>query len=602
MKEKLQRLLEAVTETSPVWLDGGETIAYIRCDGKGARIWQKNLKTGERICRTTEDVRIWSMQSIPETGDIFYAADETGSECEQIYRIAPGKKDGADVTCSSGTRHFWGGVTVDGKTIAYACNLRKKQSFDIWKKDLDTGKAAMVRKNDDHYNWPCHDALSPDGRYLLYNKLCAENDNALWMADLLTGDAKRIPQDDVLSAETEPAWRHDVNGFYLLSDRGGDFVGVYTYDLASGSMQRVFSYDWDAVGISVSQDDRYLAVIVNADGYSDLHIYDMTDRSEIDFARPPKGVIGANRMNWSRDGHKLLFTLASGTCPDAVWMLDLDANAIRKISDDGMLEEDEKMLAEPVPGRFSSFDGLTVPYWLYVPCEKEPKNLPVLIEIHGGPEGQAVPSFHAFIQYLLGEGIAVVTPNVRGSTGYGKAYSHLDDVEKRLDSVRDIDSLVAHLIETGVADRSRIAVSGASYGGFMTLSCAARYPNLWACAIDTVGMYDLVTFLKNTAEYRRAHRESEYGSLERDYATLKAVSPSAVIENIRAPMMIIQGRNDPRVPVTEAEQAVAALTARGRTVKYLCYDDEGHGIAKMKNKLDCYPKMAVFLKEHLRLS
>ena len=234
-----------------------------------------------------------------------------------------------------------------------------------------------------------------------------------------------------------------------------------------------------------------------------------------------------------------------------------------------------------------------------MPYGIEARNLPVVIEIHGGPEGQEVPSFNGFIQYLLSEGIAVVAPNVRGSTGYGKIYTHLDDVEKRLDSVRDIDSLVTHLIESGTADKNKLAVSGTSYGGFMTLSCASRYPHLWACAIDTVGMYDLVTFLENTADYRRAHRESEYGSLEKHYDILKAVSPAAKISDISAPIMIIQGRNDPRVPVTEAEQAVNALRSLGRTVEYLCYDDEGHGIAKLKNRLDCYPKMAAFLKKYL---
>jgi dipeptidyl aminopeptidase/acylaminoacyl peptidase len=212
-----------------------------------------------------------------------------------------------------------------------------------------------------------------------------------------------------------------------------------------------------------------------------------------------------------------------------------------------------------------------------------------------------MPSFNDFIQHLVSEGIAVVAPNVRGSTGYGKTYTHLDDVEKRLDSVRDIDSLVSHLVSAGIAHKDKLAVMGTSYGGFMTLSCAARYPDLWACAIDTVGMYNLVTFLENTAPYRRPHRESEYGSLEKHRELLERVSPAAKIHNITAPIMIIQGRNDPRVPVTEAEQAVAALRALGRTVEYLCYDDEGHGIIKLKNRLDCYPRMAAFLKKYLRV-
>ncbi len=303
--------------------------------------------------------------------------------------------------------------------------------------------------------------------------------------------------------------------------------------------------------------------------------------------------------SWAPDSYKLLFSAESGRNPLGIWMMDLDDGVCRRLSEQQVLSEDLDVLVEPELHTYRSFDGLVVPYWLYVPNGAEKKNLPVIIEIHGGPEGQEVPSFEPFIQYLVSEGIAVVAPNVRGSSGYGKKYSHLDDVEKRLDSVKDIESLVEHLILEGIADAGRIGVSGTSYGGFMTLSCAARYPKLWACAVDTVGMYDLVTFLENTADYRRPHRESEYGTLAHHRELLREVSPVSKIKDIVAPIMIVQGKNDPRVPVTEAEQAVEALTQLGRTVEYLCYEDEGHGIAKLKNRLDCYPKVAKFIKKYL---
>lgn len=598
MDNKLIQFLQMSTESSPVWLDDGNTIAYIRHDNTGSHIWQMDLTTGEKLCRTTEDTRIWTIKSVPATGDIYYATDSTGSECERLYRLSPGQTNGSEIAGDPNTRYFLGGIMPDYNIIAYTCNLRNKATFDVWKKDLLTGKAVMIKQHSDNYNWPCRDALSPNGQYLLYNKLRGENDNALWMTDMTTGETKRIPEDDVISAETEAVWRHDSKGFYLLSDRGGNFISVYYYDIEFSDFEQVYSYCWDVDGLALSADDKYLAVSVNAGGYTELHIYDIEANSEINQPIPPKGVLSRyQQMSWSPQGHKLLFTLTSGKRPEGIWMLDIDADRLERISEKSA--NNEQLLIEPQLCSYKSFDGLTVPYWLYVPYGIEARNLPVVIEIHGGPEGQEVPSFNGFIQYLLSEGIAVVAPNVRGSTGYGKIYTHLDDVEKRLDSVRDIDSLVTHLIESGTADKNKLAVSGTSYGGFMTLSCASRYPHLWACAIDTVGMYDLVTFLENTADYRRAHRESEYGSLEKHYDILKAVSPAAKISDISAPIMIIQGRNDPRVPVTEAEQAVNALRSLGRTVEYLCYDDEGHGIAKLKNRLDCYPKMAAFLKKYL---
>ena len=247
--------------------------------------------------------------------------------------------------------------------------------------------------------------------------------------------------------------------------------------------------------------------------------------------------------------------------------------------------------------------NLEVPYFLYVPKGKQLHDLSVMISIHGGPEGQSRPNLSGkeFLQYIVSQGIAVVEPNVRGSIGYGKMYSHLDDVEKRLDSVKDIESLVKHLIDTGIANAKRISVMGTSYGGFMTLSCAARYPELWCCAVCTVGMFNLVTFLENTAPYRRPHRESEYGTLAHDRETLFNVSPVAAVDGIRGPLMIIHGRNDPRVPVSEAIQTMDYIKGRGVDAQMLIYEDEGHGVNKLKNKLDCYPKMLEFVKKYMQL-
>ena len=209
--------------------------------------------------------------------------------------------------------------------------------------------------------------------------------------------------------------------------------------------------------------------------------------------------------------------------------------------------------------------------------------------------------FAPMIQYLVNEGLTVVAPNVRGSTGYGKNYHHLDDVEKRLDSVHDAACLAEHLVKEGLAEKDRIAVMGGSYGGYMTLSCITRYPDLWAAGVDTVGMSNLETFLENTADYRRSHRESEYGSLEHHRQILHDVSPIHKVDQITAALMVVHGANDPRVPVGEAEQIVQSLRSRNVPVEYLLYTDEGHGIAKRKNQLDCYPKVAAFLKKHLKV-
>nr|MBA3439107.1 S9 family peptidase [Pyrinomonadaceae bacterium] len=226
--------------------------------------------------------------------------------------------------------------------------------------------------------------------------------------------------------------------------------------------------------------------------------------------------------------------------------------------------------------------------------------LPVIVSVHGGPEGQERPAFSPIYQYFLSRGYGVLATNVRGSTGYGKTYTHLDDVRKREDSVKDLAAAVEWLKTDGGADARRIAVMGGSYGGYMTLAAVTLYPDLWAAAVNTVGIANFESFLRNTSGYRRKLREVEYGSLERDLDYLRSISPLNKVDRIRAPLMVIHGKNDPRVPYTEAEQIVKALRDRNAPVEYMLFDDEGHGIAKLANRLTVYPKVADFLDRYMK--
>jgi dipeptidyl aminopeptidase/acylaminoacyl peptidase len=226
--------------------------------------------------------------------------------------------------------------------------------------------------------------------------------------------------------------------------------------------------------------------------------------------------------------------------------------------------------------------------------------MPVIVSVHGGPEDQEFPGFNAIYQYFLQRGYSILAPNVRGSTGYGKTYAHLDDVSKREDSARDLAAAVEWLKTKGGADERRIAVMGTSYGGYMTLAAITLYPELWAAAVDTVGFVSFESFLKNTSGYRRKLREAEYGSLDRDLELLRSISPLGRVARIKTPLMVIQGKNDPRVSYTEAEQIVKALQTRGATVEYKLFDDEGHGINKLSNRLIVYPLVADFLDRYMK--
>ena len=254
-----------------------------------------------------------------------------------------------------------------------------------------------------------------------------------------------------------------------------------------------------------------------------------------------------------------------------------------------------EVFVEPTLHRFRSFDGEEIPVFLFMPKVVTDAPVPVIVNIHGGPEAQFRPTFNPVTQYLLHAGYAVVAPNVRGSSGYGKRFLHLDDGRKRLDSVRDLEALHAWLRTNPQIDHTRAALMGGSYGGYMVLAGLAFQPDLWAAGVDIVGISSLVTFLENTASWRRKFREREYGSLVHDRDFLLEASPITHVDRMRAPLLIIHGTNDPRVPLGEAEQIHRVLRATGVESKLLVYPDEGHGLAKLKNRLDAYPKVVAFL-------
>lgn len=579
--------------TGAKWLKGSK-FAYVSTKSGVNQIWEGDIDTREERQLTFFNERIWRIAIAPNHSDLFFTMDIGGNEQEQIYVLKSGMSEAVNLTNNNKARHQFGGVKPDGKTIVYSCNARNPVNFDICQMDTETGEAKIVVQNSDSYNTPA--ALSKNGRYILYNKLKGQSDNCLWIADLETGFAEKVDEKGEYAQYTSPVWNNDSTGFYLLTDVNSSFIYLAYYDIGTKQLNKIYGENWDIEAISLSKNGKYLALLVNRDGFSELEIMSTKNNNFISIPRGPKGVSAYYGIDWAESGNKLLYTVSGGTRPCDIWMIDLDEDMVKKVTytkTEG-IERDE--LVEPTLHHFKSFDGLTVPYWFF---EAPNSKGGVVFDIHGGPEGQERPSFSPLTQYLISQGLSVVAPNIRGSVGYGKEYHHLDDVEKRLDSIKDIAALAKHIVDIKLADKDKIAVMGVSYGGYSTLASITEHPELWACAVDTVGMSNLETFLENTAEYRRAHRESEYGSLAKHRDVLRRVSPMHKVDKITAPLMVIHGANDPRVPVTEADQIVASLRNRGAVVEYLRYEDEGHGLSKRKNQLDCYPQVAAFLKKYL---
>ncbi len=395
-----------------------------------------------------------------------------------------------------------------------------------------------------------------------------------------------------------PVWLPDGASFLAATNAGRDTFAIGRYDIDSRSWSVVLESEWDLDCVG-DEAGRSVLVGINEDGYSKLELRDpQTLELRREVTLPCRGVV--DHPMFSKDGSLLAFAFSSPTQPFDVYVYDLDADELQRVTTSPG-EVDTALLVEPELHRFASFDGESIPVFLFRPEGDGP--FPVVVMVHGGPEAQWRPWFHTsfapLTQHLLARGYAVAAPNVRGSTGYGKRFEHLDDVRLRLDSVRDLASMHEWLSAQPGIDGSRAVLYGRSYGGYMVLAGLAFQPELWAAGIEMVGISSLVTFLENTSDYRRAVREREYGSLTHDRDFLIEASPMTRIDSIRAPLFIEHGENDPRVPVGESRHIAGVLSEKGIRCELVVYEDEGHTIEKLANRIDCFTRAAAFLDEVL---
>jgi dipeptidyl aminopeptidase/acylaminoacyl peptidase len=552
---------------------------------------------------------------------LLLAADVGGNERHQLFTADAnpagtyGSTDDLDaLVVDPDVIHRPGGVTRDGTTLAYATNRRDGVAFDTWVRDLTTGDERCVLATG---GWTSPGGFSPDGRYLAVSEMTTRpGDNRVLLVDLHALDGEDpvaadhravrelLPHDDRDPAQVgTPRWLPDSATFFLSSDVDRDQPGLWRGS-PDGPIEPVIETGWETSG-TVDWSGTHLLVAWNEDGLTRADLRDpVTLEVRREVPLPGDGVAGG--FQFTRDGEQLAFTFSSSSIPGDGFVVDTGTGVLRRLTDSPSAVDPGSLVA-PELVRFPSFDGLEVPAFVHRPSRESllaagadpDAPIPVVVVIHGGPESQHRPSFAPLTQYLVANGFAVVAPNVRGSTGYGKRYQHLDDVDKRLDSVADLAALHDWIAADPGLAQDRAALYGGSYGGYMVLAGLAFQPERWAAGVDVVGMSSLVTFLENTSEYRRAYREREYGSLEHDREVLEAASPINRVDEMRAPLFIIHGANDPRVPLSEAEAIHASLTARGVRCELEVYGDEGHGLAKLTNRIDAYPKVAAFLHEVL---
>lgn len=552
---------------------------------------------------------------------LLLATDAGGNERHQLYTATDrpatplrGAEDLDPLVVDPEHIHRPGGVTRDGRLLAYATNRVDGVAFDTWVRDLVTGTERRVVAAS---GWTGPGGFCPAGRWLAVSQLTTRaGDNRVWLVDLeVVGDEPVVldaeapgvvelaPHAAAAAAVGTPSWLPDGSAFSFATDAGREHVGI-ARGTPDGAWEYVIEPGWDA-GAMVDWSGRHLLVAWNADGRTRAELRDPhTLAVTAEVPLPGDGVAGGFRF--TRDGRWLAFAYSSPLVPGDTWRLDTVTGALQRLTVSPCPVDPASFVAAELV-RLPAHDGLEIPAFVFRPRRSSTAPLrsagrgstPVVVVLHGGPESQYRPSFAPLTQYLVAQGFAVVAPNVRGSTGYGRRYQHLDDREKRFDAIADLAAVHDWLATQPDLDEERAALYGGSYGGYLVLAGLAMQPERWAAGVDVVGMSNLVTFLEHTAAWRRAFREREYGSLEHDRDLLVALSPITHVDSMRAPLCIVHGANDPRVPLGEAEQIHQVLTARGVRSELLVYHDEGHGLAKLRNRIDAYPRIAAFLHEVL---
>ncbi len=589
----------------------GESMYISTRFGDVSQIHRVDMPMGARTQLTYDREPIGGLTRRPGSDQLLFTRDAGGSEFAQIFSFDPAT--GTQVMLTDGeSRNGAMSWDRDGRRVAFQSTARNGASNDVWLMDPSSPDEKKVVLESPDGTWWGPSEFSASGSKLLVSNYVSAADSRIHLLDLDTGTHEAVAGgDDAVSVNFPVAFDDDNDGFWLITDRGSEFRQLAWQPMSPGAEAEIITSDipWDVTGGAISDDRKRAAFVTNENGRSALYLFNPKNRKYKKVDSIPTGLIGG--LEFSPNGDKLGLTINTSRSPSDSFVLDLGRSPLAygklvrwTASEVGGL--DTSRFATPELIEYPTFDEVDgerrmIPAWVYKPMGAEGP-LPVVISIHGGPEGQSRPGFSSTYQMWMDTlGVAVVVPNVRGSSGYGKTYLSLDNGFKREDSVMDIGALLDWIATQPDLDSDRVAVFGGSYGGYMVLASAVHFSDRLSAAVDIVGISSFVTFLENTQDYRRDLRRVEYGD-ERDpemRAHLEKISPLNNVEKMDVPMFVVQGENDPRVPVTEATQMVKALRENEQLVWYMNALNEGHGYRKKENR-DIYQQATVlFFREHL---
>jgi dipeptidyl aminopeptidase/acylaminoacyl peptidase len=586
--------------TSPGFSKDGGTIFHLRGAGL-PQVWAMDRGGDNARPLSRHDEKVAFLRRSPAGDRLVWGIDAGGDERQQFWTLTqPGAPDAtpAALTDAPSVIHDFGAFSPDGSRIAYAANDRDERCFDVCCLDLATGAVTRLHATD---GTVAVSGWSSTGDRLVATVERSSSDEALWIIDAADGAARALPHPG-LARFAAVRWTSDGAGLMGLTDQGGvDFMRLCRIDPETGSADPVFApAGRDVEAWSLSPDGTLLATVENDRGWAVLRVGPLeADRPAIE--RLPALVAD---LAWAPDSQALAFTAQGPAAPPGIWLWDAstghaapvwrpDPHVEAGVSPDSLVTPD--LVSWP------SFDGTPITGWFARPQSAPPDaGYPAVVWVHGGPASQTRPNWRPDIQMLLDHGYAVLMPNVRGSTGYGRAFMESDDFEKRPDALADLVAGHAWLAAQPGIDAARIGIMGQSYGGWMVLAAITQHPDLWRAAADYYGIADFVTLLRDTGPWRRDHRAREYGFPDSHAELFGRISPIHHVGRVTAPLLVCHGNRDPRVPQTESDQFVAAMEQHQKNVRYERFDYAGHGFIRPDHRHRAWTAVAEHFATHLR--
>ncbi len=580
--------------TSPAFSKDGRTLYHLRGAGL-PQVWAMDADGGNARQLSFHDEKVAFLRRCPADERLIWGIDAGGDERQQFVLLEPGREP-VQLTASPKVIHEFGAWSADGARIAFAANDRDERVFDVLVMELASGVSTRVL----HGTGIVHvTSWSPDGSRLVMIEDFSSIDQFVWSVDVATGMATRLAQPSP-SRYASVRWASDGGSLLGLTDQGGaEFMRLCRIDPGNGSATVVYeAAERDVDSWSLASDGVTLATVENDRGYGVLRVGPMGGERPV-VAGLPRGVDGD--LAWSPDGKRLACTAQGWSAQPGIWQWE--AGAVKPLYRPDPLAEagiSPDALVEFELVEWGSFDETRVPGWYAVPRGAVANGgLPAVVQVHGGPASQTRATFRPEIQMLLSQGFAVMLPNIRGSTGYGRAYLVADENEKRPDALADLAAGRAWLAARPEIDAERIGIMGQSYGGWVVLAAVTLQPELWKVAVCYYGIADFATLLRDTGPWRSSHRAREYGFPGTHDELFSKISPIHHVDRVVAPLLLLHGDRDPRVPMNESEQFAQAMELRQKKVRYERFSYAGHGFIRPDHRRRVYAAVAEHFTDNL---